>query len=443
MTLLDKWAPRVIYQVFPDRFSAWPTPSPSDRATQRLPWNGHPIQFSHRRSDLTHRHRHQFTLMGGNLEGIRQRLSHLEDLGIDALYLTPIFEARSSHRYDTDDYHNIDPLLGTREDLQRLKADLSQRGMLLILDGVLNHTSHYHPWLQSEPQYYLRTANGQPETWMGTGLLPKLNPENPGLQQALLSILDAWPEADAWRLDASHLIARKFLRRLRHHLGPQKLVIGEDWDDARYDLKEGIYDGHTNFAFQKHALALLQGDCSPETFIRRMSVVYEGYPWSAVCLSWNLLGNHDTDRVFSKVGERDAFLTYARLLQVTLPGTPLIYYGDEYGMPGWGDWGARGPMVWSPNKKQRKRYEELKKLLSLRKAHPVLVDGNINFLYASNQERTLVWERTKKGERILVGLNLGPNSVTWRDGGENFVIPAATGAIRDCKKNGQIFFPTP
>lgn len=407
-----KWPNEVIYQIFPDRFhneravdEAWPQPG-------SFAWNGKPIRQSRRTSDVTSRHHHQYTFFGGTLEGVRQKLDHLQDLGITALYFTPIFKSRSTHRYDTDDFLQIDPVLGERADFDRLVAELHARGMKLMLDGVFNHTSFHHPWFEAHPEFYLRAPGGKVETWMGTGYLPKLDPEDPGLQAALLGVIDHWQGVDGWRLDASHLIARTFLRRLKAHVGEARPVIGEDWDDARYDLHEGIYDGVTNFSFQRNVLATMIGDCSPETLVRRLRVIYEGYPWPAVVQSWSLLGNHDTDRFFSKIGEREAHLKLARVLQLTLPGTPLVYYGDEWGMTGWGDWGARAPMIWKPMAQHKARFEHLKGLIALRKAHPVLATGQIRFLHASNRDRTLAFERYGDEGRVLVALNLGPEART-------------------------------
>jgi glycosidase len=185
-------------------------------------------------------------------------------------------------------------------------------------------------------------------------------------------------------------------------------VIGEDWDDARFDLHEGIYDGVTNFSFQRNVTAMLNGDCPPETFARRLRVVYEGYPWSGVVQSWSMLGNHDTDRFYSKIGERAALYRIAQVLQFTLPGTPLIYYGDEWAMTGWGDWEARAPMIWTPNARQKRAYKHLKALATARKKHPVLATGAVKFLHASNTEQTLAFERVDEHARALVLLNFGP-----------------------------------
>lgn len=405
-----KWPNEVVYQIFPDRFhneheaaDAWPAPGSFD-------WNGKPIRQSRRAIDVTSRHHHQYTFFGGTLEGVRRKLDHLQDLGVTALYFTPIFKSRSTHRYDTDDFLQVDPVLGGQAAFERLVAELHARGMKIMLDGVFNHTSFHHPWFTTNPEFYLRAPGGSVETWMGTGALPKLNPEHPGLQAELLRVIDHWKDVDGWRLDASHLIARSFLKKLKAHVGDARPVIGEDWDDARFDLHEGIYDGVTNFSFQRNVTALMIGDCSPETLARRLSVVYEGYPWPAVVQSWSLLGNHDTDRFFSKIGERDAHLALARVLQFTLPGTPLIYYGDEWGMTGWGDWGARAPMIWKPMAQQKARYDQLKGLIALRRTHPVLASGNVRFLAASNQDRTFAFERYGDEGRVLVAINMGPEA---------------------------------
>lgn len=407
---LLKWPHEVIYQIFPDRFhndrqvtEPWPKPG-------SFTWNGKPIRQSRRSLDVTSRHHHQYTFFGGTLAGVAQKLDYLQDLGVTALYFTPIFKSRSTHRYDTDDFLQIDPVLGGQAAFAHLVAALHARGMKIMLDGVFNHTSFHHPWFTDHPEFYMRAPGGQVETWMGTGALPKLNPEHPGLQAELLRVIDHWSEIDGWRLDASHLIARAFLKRLKAHVGEARPVIGEDWDDARYDLHEGLYDGVTNFSFQRNVTALMVGDCSPETLARRLTVVYEGYPWPAVVQSWSLLGNHDTDRFFSKIGERDEHLALARALQFTLPGTPLIYYGDEWGMTGWGDWGARAPMIWKPTAQQRARFAQLKGLIALRKAHPVLATGRVRFLSASNQDRTFAFERFSEDGRVVVAINMGPEA---------------------------------
>lgn len=401
-----KWPNEVVYQIFPDRFYCHdPAHRPAPGAFE---WCGKPIRVSANKRDVTSRHHHQYTFFGGTLEGVRQKLDHLQDLGVTAVYFTPIFKARSTHRYDTDDYLAIDPVLGTRADFDRLLADLHARGMKLMLDGVFNHTSFNHPWYREHRDFYMKAGDGQVETWMGTGYLPKLDVEAPGVADALLGVIDHWEGIDGWRLDASHLLARSFLKRLYDRVGPDRPVIGEDWEDARFDLAEGIYDGVTNFSFKRNVAALMYGDCSPETFVRRMRVVYEGYPWPAVVQSWSMLNNHDTERFYSKIGETAWKYRLAQVLQFTLPGTPLVYYGDEWAMTGWGDWEARAPMVWNPSAAQKRFRDHLKGLAGLRRDHPVLATGQIRFLSASNTDRTLAFERFDETGRVRVLLNLGP-----------------------------------
>jgi glycosidase len=240
---------------------------------------------------------------------------------------------------------------------------------------------------------------------------------------------DHWAGVDGWRLDASHLIAREFLHRLKARVGPDRPVIGEDWDDARFDLHEGIYDGVTNFAFQRNVQAMMVGDCSPETLARRLRVVYEGYPWPGVVQSWNLLDNHDTDRFFDRIGRREPQYRLAQAFQFLLPGTPLIYQGNEWGMTGRGDWGARAPMVWKPDVEQRKRYDYLKGLARLRREHPVLATGAIRFVYANNRDRTLAFVREDADERALVMFNLGPEPRVIEAEGRRHGVAASDWAI--------------
>lgn len=417
-----KWPNEVVYQIFPDRFHCHdPAARPKPGAFR---WNGVPIRVSDRKSDVTSREHHQYTFFGGTLEGIRQKLGHLQDLGVTALYMTPIFKARSTHRYDTDDYMQVDPMLGTRADFDRLVDDLHGRGMKIMLDGVFNHTSFEHRWFEERPDFYMRAPGGKIETWMGSGRLPKLDVEHPELGQALLEIIDHWHNVDGWRLDASHLIARSFLKQLMARVGPRRPLIGEDWDDARFDLHEGIYDGVTNFPFQRNVLALMIGDCSPETFARRLRVVYEGYPWPGVVQSWSLLDNHDTDRFFDRIDRKEAHYAISQVLQFTLPGTPLIYQGDEWGMTGRGDWGARAPMIWRPNADQRRRRDHVKHLAHLRREHPVLATGAIRFVHADNRARTLGYVREDAHERALIVINLGPEARTVEVEGQRHEVPS-------------------
>lgn len=418
-----KWPHEVVYQIFPDRFHCHdPAARPAPGAFE---WNGRPIRVSGSRRAVTSRHHHQYTFFGGTLEGVRQKLDHLQDLGVTAVYLTPIFKSRSTHRYDADDYFEVDPVLGSRADFEALKDDLHARGMKIMLDGVFNHTSFHHPWYQAHARdYYLQAGNGQVETWMGSGYLPKLDVENPSVADALLAVIDHWHGVDGWRLDASHLLARSFLRRLKDRVGPDRPVIGEDWDDARYDLAEGYYDGVTNFSFQRNVPAMLYGDCPPETLARRLRVLYEGYPWPGVVQSWSLLGNHDTPRLFSKLGEREGAYKLAQVLQFTLPGTPLIYYGDEWGMTGWGDWEARAPMIWRPDARQKRLFKHVQGLARLRREHPVLAAGGVRFVHASNRDRTLAFERTGPDERALVMLNMSPFEQAIEIAGKRHLVPA-------------------
>lgn len=415
-----KWPNEVVYQIFPDRFHCHdPAARPRSGAFK---WYDTPIRVSDRVQDVTSREHHQYTFFGGTLEGIRQKLDHLQALGVTAVYLTPIFRSRSTHRYDTDDYHSVDPTLGTREDFDRLLADLHARGMKLMLDGVFNHTSFHHAWYRQRPDFYMRAPGGQVETWQGSGRLPKLDVEHPDLAEALLGVIDHWTGVDGWRLDASHLLARDFLKRLKARVGPDRPVIGEDWDDARFDLHEGIYDGVTNFSFQRNILATMIGDCSPETLARRLRVVYEGYPWPGVVQSWNLLDNHDTDRFFDKIGRREANYRLAQAFQFLLPGTPLLYQGDEWGMTGLGDWGARAPMIWQPDADQRRRFEHVALLAKLRREHPMLATGAIRFVHADNRARTLGFVREDAHERALVLINLGPEGRRIEHEGRTHVV---------------------
>jgi len=399
-----RWPNEIIYQILPDRFCNG-DPS-NDVQAGAFTWMGKPVRRSTDPRRLTSDSGHQQTFYGGDLAGIRQKIPYLVDLGVTAVYLNPIFASRSSHKYDTDDHFRIDPHLGTREDYDALVRDLKAAGLKLILDGVFNHTSFEHAWYRERLEtHYCLKRNGKAETWMDWGVMPKLDLDRPEVVEGLSDVVAYWPGVDAWRLDASHLLPERFLRRLRERF--DGLIIGEEWEHSGAAIASGLYDGVTNFLFRKPLEAFFAKDLAAESLARRLSIVPETYPWHGALQSWNFLDNHDTSRFYSQIGHRKDRMEMAVALMFTLPGTPMIYYGDEIGMRGQNAHQSRAPMIWEPERWESRLHATFKHYIKLRREHPVLSTGSLRWVHAHNGARTLGFVREDADARVLVLLNAG------------------------------------
>jgi len=304
MSLIPKFSSgeEIVYQIFPDRWMR--TDSCIDPGELYLD--------------------NQKKIYGGTLKGIIRTIPYLKGMGVTALYLNPIFKASSSHRYDTVDYFKIDPYLGSEKDFVELAGTLHRNDMLLILDGVLNHTSVEHIWykrLSERKKYYIMKDDKNTMMWKNGNSLPKLDTDKRFVRKALLKIFDKWKEADGWRLDASHLLPYDFLKEIKQKLKDKPIWI-EDWS---FSPQYGLYDlaaGVTNFMFHKNIITYFTEDSSPETFMHRVMSLIDSYPEKYLNASFNFLDNHDTKRLLSIVG-RERTLR-ALVLLFTLPGTPLL-----------------------------------------------------------------------------------------------------------------------
>lgn len=397
-----KWPNEIVYQIFPDR---WFNGDPS---------NDVKVQKTASVARLTDPHLHQRLFFGGDLAGITRRIPYLAELGVTAVYLTPIFKSRSSHKYDTDDYLTVDPRLGTRPDFEEMVRSLHAAKMKIILDGVFNHTSFHHRWYvnpATRRKFYCMKDSRTPMTWMDGSSLPKLNPERPEVERELLRVIDAWPEIDGWRLDAAHLLPVSFLKKLKRKtesIRRRNIVIMEDWTDSHGHFQDRICDGVTNFLFRDAVERFLVEDCSAETLLKRLAGWILRYPWPNVVQSWNILDNHDTFRFFSRVGQKKNRFKIAQVLQFTLPGSPMIYQGDEIGMTGKNDAEARAPMVWDRSKWDIDLLGHTRRLARLRLDHPVFATGRWRPLLAVNSARVVAYERRQSsGARAIIAINDG------------------------------------
>ena len=379
--LVPGWAKnKVLYQIFPSRFAT----------TEQVPmetWYQAPI--SHR-ADLQ-----------GNLPGITARLEHIRSLGADVVYMTPIFYSHSSHKYDTIDYYRIDPSFGTEQDLIDLVGRAHSLGLRVVLDGVFNHTSTdffafrdleekqaqsaFADWYYPEA-FPLRRGPGKPgyKTFSYFYGMPKVNLRCRQAAEYFTGVALHWLRvtgADGWRLDVADEISHEFWKNFRKAIKsefPEALIVGEVWHHAPDFLQGDEWDSVMNYPFYRAVLDFaVEGVSTPSEFLGALGF-QRGNTHTAVWpLLWNLMGSHDTPRLLYLCGGDRARHRLAAAIQLLSPGMPMIYYGDEVGMTGARDPDCRRGMLWDEGCRDRPTWDHYRKLLGLRKAHPVITEGRL------------------------------------------------------------------
>jgi glycosidase len=396
----------VFYQIFPDRFcNGDPANDPQPLAV----WGDVPTREN---------------FFGGDLAGVLHQLDYLQELGINAIYLNPIFAAQTNHRYDTSDYFQVDPRLGDRDTLLALVSEMHRRGMHLILDGVFNHCglgfapfqdvlangerSEYRDWFVAR-SYPLRSDPLNFLTCGGCTYLPKLNHAYRPVQEFILKVAAYWLEEvgiDGWRLDVPFKIPLPFWREFRatvKRINSQAYLVGEVWREAAPWIEGTAFDGVTNYRLRDilfdYALThVLDG----EDFGYELSTLLTAHGPAAASML-NLLDSHDTQRLFTTCkGDLDV-LRILLTAQMTLPGAPLIYYGDEVGLPGENDPDCRRCMPWDEavwNQPLRRLFQQL---IALRRQHLALRRGQPQKLAAFNG--VYAYRMSAGSDEALVVLN--------------------------------------
>lgn len=414
---------QVYYQIFPDRFrNADPTLTPLGAAA----WGSQPTREG---------------FMGGDLAGITESLDYIERLGATCLYLTPIFRAASNHRYDTVDYYSIDPSLGTEEDLRHLVAAVHARGMRVILDGVFNHcgyrwdrfqdvvrkgeVSPYCDWFFIH-DYPVDMARVNYDCVGHYRWMPKLNLANPDARDYFLRVGCYWLEEfdiDGWRLDVADELPVSFLGAFAAAMRQYKtdcILLGETWGDAGRLLSGGRLDSAMNYLFRDAAVAwLARGEITVSEFDNRLNTALALYPTEIGHRMYNLLDSHDTPRfLFECGGERDR-LMLAAAVQMTYPGSPAIFYGDEIGLSADTDPGCRLAMVWEEDRQDRILFRWYRQLIRLRLQSDSLTDGDFRTVFCGDGENVYAFSRSVPGEMSLIVINAG--DAPWRG---TFCVPA-------------------
>lgn len=407
----------VWYQIFPERFANGDkTNDPKDS----LPWQANikpaPDSF-----------------FGGDLQGIIDHLDYLQDLGINGLYLTPIFSAPTNHKYDTTDYYEIDTTFGNKETLHTLIAEAHKRHMHVMLDAVFNHigdkspiwqdvitngqNSRYAEWFHINQfpvaideqvtdatfeKHYLY------DTFAFTPHMPKWNTSNVEVQQYLINVAKYWVEnfdIDAWRLDVANEVDHHFWRAFRSamvKIKPDIYILGEIWHTAQAWLDGSQFDGVMNYAYMQHIKDFfLTEQQSPQNFINQLKHELMLYSDQTNRMMFNLLDSHDTARIKTIAKNDEQVVKELLAFMFIQPGTPDIYYGTELGMVGGDDPDNRRPMDWQKQDDENAMYNYMKKLIGIRHAYAdILSDGRIEF---STDGDGVIVQRIK-GNHIIKGI---------------------------------------
>lgn len=412
-----RWAPpwvadAVFYQVFPDRFR---NGDPSIDPPDVVPWETPPD-------------RHRFH--GGDLQGLIDALPYVQDLGCTALYLNPIFRAETNHRYDTADYYAIDPRLGDERTFDRLVAAAHRAGIRLVLDGVFNHcglgfapfqdvvrngaASRYRTWFDIY-DFPVRVADpANYATCGGASYLPRLNAHDPEVEAFVHDVALHWlgRGIDGWRLDVPYEIHTDFWRRFRRVVKrrhPAAYLVAEEWRDASPFLQGDTFDGATHYELRRLILDFVATRAlTGEAFLRALETLVRRLPAGAGASMLTLLGSHDTERALHACGGDVARLEVAFTCLFTMPGAPLVYYGDEIGMTGGNDPACRAAFPWDEARWNASLRDHVRRLIALRKGRESLRRGSIRGIYGN--DRVAVYERFVEGERTVVCLDAGDRS---------------------------------
>lgn len=417
----------VFYQIFPDRFSkSLSVPKPSGLAE----WGSPPTRDGYQ---------------GGDLVGVAEKLDYLQDLGVNAVYFTPIFQSASNHRYHTHDYEKVDPMLGGNPALRRLLDEAHRRGMRVVLDGVFNHASRgffqFHDILENGPDsayldwfhvhsYPLFAYDSEKShsyaSWAGLPALPKFNVKTPAVREFLWGVGTQWVDfgIDGWRLDvAGEIEDDDFWREFRNRVkraNPEAYIVGEVWVDSRHWLQGDMWDAVLNYIFTRACIAFFIGDevdeeelkrtvlhppgtAGAEQFAQAIEVLRLIYHPNVSAVMLNLLDSHDMTRFITLARGDWSALRLATLFQMTYPGAPSLYYGDEIGLEGRHDPDNRRAFPWDESRWNMDLLHDFQKMIALRHQHKALRRGAFETLHA--REDVHVHQCLLDDDRVIVALN--------------------------------------
>jgi cyclomaltodextrinase / maltogenic alpha-amylase / neopullulanase len=385
---------------------------------------------------------HSSGFYGGNLQGVKDSIPYLKDLGVDYLYLTPIFEAVSNHKYDTINYEKIDPHFGNENDLKELIEACHKYGLRILLDGVFNHTSIEHEWYQKAlmgderyKNYYKINDEGYILFWNGIMTLPVLNHKNPEVQEYFYlsekSIVRKWLDfgIDGWRLDVAERLDKETIAAIRKNMKtkyPDSLLIGEVVETYGKEwLADGLLDGVMNYVFKGVTSNYFSKKIDSAEYMNELTKMYLEYPADKLLSSWNIISTHDTHRMLYELNNDESLFKLAAILQFAYPGNPVIYYGDELGtksgekevdnrigmdwkcVKSYENYKRNQPMPWEEINRYNSYHQFYKHLVWLRKNYDVLSVGEFKPVYASNG--VIAFMRMLNDKYAFIIINISEN----------------------------------
>lgn len=405
----------VLYHIFVDRFNkTGKIHNPKKNSFMYANWEDTPMYIKNSEGEIA-----RWDFHGGNLKGIISKLNYLKSLGISIIYLSPIFEAQSNHKYDTGNYKAIDPMFGDEEVFKELIKEAKEKGMSIILDGVFSHTgddsiyfnkygnydslgayqskeSKYSSW------YNFKNYPNEYDCWWGVKSMPNVNENEESYMDYIIrdkdSVINKWMNygVKGWRLDVVDELPNKFLDELRKETlkaNNESILIGEVWEDAsnkisynerRKYLLGNQLNGVTGYVFKNIILDFLTYKINSSDVYNKFMTIKENYPKYAFKSNLNLLGTHDTPRILTELNEDKELLNLAVAIQMTFEGVPYVYYGDEAGMTGGKDPDNRKTYPWKNEDKELIAF--YKKMIKDRNNNEVLSRGDTTFLNLENED---------------------------------------------------------
>ena len=428
----------VVYQIFPDRFH---NGDPSIDVEGTGQWGKGKI--------------HKRSIYGGDLRGIIEKLPYLEELGVNLIYLTPIFKSDTNHKYNTEDYFSIDPQFGTLEEAKELVEKAHNLGIKIVFDAVFNHSgsdffafkdlienqqeSQYKEWYFVDSWPIKKSKNKYYTFANGCDNMPKLNTNNKEVREYLLKVGEFWIKEigiDGWRLDVCDEVGHEFWREFRKRVKDAKsdaIIIGEIMHEANSFLKGDQLDGIMNYPFKNAIIDFFaKGIINGREFLDIMAENRVLYMDSITKQMWNLIGSHDTKRIYNECHGNVNRMKLAIAYQFLYIGVPYIYYGDEIGLDGGDDPENRKCMIWDKEKQNRELFDFYKNMINIRKNNKVFTFGNFKEVYCENN--IIAFKRVLEKEEVLCVFNNSDDSVLVNINLELKAVNLITKSIEDLVK---------
>lgn len=403
---IPEWVKKsVCYQIFPDRFNrAGYTPFKCGTYIYEN-WDDEPNYRRGANGEIL-----QWDFFGGNFNGIKNKLGYLNDLGINMIYLNPIFSAKSNHRYDTSDYMKVDSLLGTEDDFKKMVCSAKKYGIKIILDGVFNHTGSDSIYFDIENRHGGGAYNNESskyrswynfkddknyDCWWGIGDLPSVNELDSGYVKYIVtgenSVIKKWNSygISGWRLDVADELPDEFIKILRKEyrkINPDGYILGEVWEDATnkiaYNKLRNYFtgdelDGVMNYPFRSAVIAFEKNEITSFELADILLELAENYPFENMLACLTVIGTHDTERLLTVLNKNINAVKRVSALQMIYTGVPCVYYGDEADSEGGKDPHNRRTYPWA--KENNELVEWYKKIIGIRKKYNVLSSGRAWF----------------------------------------------------------------